>query len=92
MTYTPKINDRVRWKDDEGWVYCITDQYFTLEVGTAPMSITSSSGHKHHHCLLCVYKQFYEEVVYLGRRASQYDDVLIDDTYHSQEHRYADPQ
>ena len=56
------------------------------------MSITSSSGHKNHHCLLCVNKQFYKEVVYLGRRASQYDDVLIDDTYHSQEHRYADPQ
>ena len=35
MTYTPRVvNDRVQYKEHEGWVYCITDEYFTLEVAT----------------------------------------------------------
>ena len=34
--YEPKLNDRVRFDDHEGWVYCITDEYFTLEIATKP--------------------------------------------------------
>jgi hypothetical protein len=51
MTYTPRVNDRVKWRDDEGWVYCITDQYFTLEVSTKPMSEETAQHTKHrqHH-------------------------------------------
>ena len=36
MNYEPTINDRVKWREHEGWVYSITDQYFTLEVATKP--------------------------------------------------------
>ena len=32
--YQPTVNDRVRWREHEGWVYTITEEYFTLEVAT----------------------------------------------------------
>ncbi len=78
MTYTPRVNDRVKWRDDEGWVYCITDQYFTLEVSTKPMSQETAQHTKHrqHHCLLVVPINQYNNVQYLGHRQSQYDDTI----------------
>ena len=38
MTYTPKIDDYVIWKDTlgrvtEGWVYFFSEHYITIEVG-----------------------------------------------------------
>ena len=80
--YVPVINDRVRYKNMEGWVYCITDQYFTLEISTKPMTEPSSihSPHRSHHCLLCVFTSFYDQVEYLGRRESIYHDTIINDT------------
>ena len=38
MTYTPKVNDYVKWTDSlgkvtEGWVYFVCKDYFTIEIG-----------------------------------------------------------
>lgn len=74
--YQPTINDRVKWKDQEGWVYCITDRYFTLEVATKTREDDLGSLHKKYHVLVLVFKQFYHQVVYLGHRKSKYDDTL----------------
>ena len=32
--YQPTVNDRVQWREHEGWVYTITEEYFTLEAAT----------------------------------------------------------
>jgi hypothetical protein len=29
--YTPKVNDYVKWKNLEGWVYFRDDEYITIE-------------------------------------------------------------
>ena len=73
--YEPKINDRVKWKDHEGWVYFICPEYFTLELGIRPKNDNQGSPHKKHHILLLVHNIFYNEVQCLGHRQSKYDDT-----------------
>jgi len=74
--YTPTINDRVQWKDKEGWVYFICSDYFTLELSVKPKNDNQGSPHKKIHLLLVVYNRFYNEVQYLGKRATKYDDSI----------------
>ena len=75
MNYKPKINDRVKWREHEGWVYTITDQYFTLEVATKPKEDNLLPIHKKHHVLILVFNEEFSNVTYLGHRQSQYDDT-----------------
>ena len=75
--YQPTVNDRVQWREHEGWVYTITDEYFTLEVATKPKEDDLVSMHKKHHVLLLVYRDRYNEVEYLGYRESIYHDTII---------------
>jgi len=81
--YSPKVNDRVRYvsryQEHEGWVYCITDDYFTLEVATKPKADDLVSMHKKHHVLIVVYNQFYNQIEYLGYRESIHHDTIITD-------------
>jgi hypothetical protein len=74
--YQPTINDRVQWKDKEGWVYFICSDYFTLELSVKPKNDNQGSPHKKIHLLLVVYNTFYNEVQYLGKRATKYDDSI----------------
>ena len=74
--YTPKINDRIQWKDHEGWVYFICPEYFTLELSVRPKNDNQGSPHKKQHLLLLVYNRFYNEVQYLGKRKSIYHDSI----------------
>ena len=53
-SYTPRLNDRIQYKEHEGWVYCITDEYFTLEVATTFKQDDLVTMHKKHHVLICV--------------------------------------
>ena len=73
--YQPTVNDRVRWREHEGWVYTITEEYFTLEVATKLKEDNLLPIHKKHHVLILVFNNEYDNVVYLGHRQSQYDDT-----------------
>ena len=75
MNYEPTVNDRVKWREHEGWVYFITDQYFTLEVATKPKEDNLIPTHKKHHVLILVFNEEFSNVTYLGHRLSQYDDT-----------------
>jgi len=77
--YHPKVNDRIRYQEHEGWVYFISDDYLTLEIATKPKEDDLVSMHKKHHVLLLVYKDRYNEVEYLGYRESIYHDTIITD-------------
>ena len=97
----------------EGWVYYVAEpskpkrgwatplRYITIEIGTKPKpycTLANDKLHKKIHVLLCCYEHQWNELQYVKRRKSKYDDtepdVIIDDAsmYHSQEHRYSDPQ
>ena len=73
--YQPTVNDRVRWREHEGWVYTITEEYFTLEVATKLKEDNLLPIHKKHHVLILVFNNEFNNVVYLGHRQSQYDDT-----------------
>ena len=36
MKYIPRLNDYVSWRNVEGWVYFVTDEYLTIEISVKP--------------------------------------------------------
>ena len=70
-TYTPRIDDYVRWRGDEGWVYFVCPDYFTLEVLAKckdEEDIQYCPIHKKIHVLVVCYRQFWKDVEYLSNR------------------------
>ena len=56
MNYIPQVDDYVRWKNHEGWVYFKCDQSISIEIGVKDkvcmtMGIISQ---KESHSYLCV--------------------------------------
>ena len=85
-SYSPKIDDYVKWKNDEGWVYFVCPDYITIEVRVkdkCEQNIKDCPLHKKTHVLLVCYSFQWNELEYIKNRR---------DTYKSQEYRYADAQ
>ena len=101
MKYIPRLNDYVSWRDVEGWVYFVDEEYLTIEIAVKPKEDDLVPLHKNHHCLIVCHTQFWDELEYVHSRrfanASNLDQMEIyvrnfnSDTYKSQEHRYRDP-
>ena len=95
-SYTPRVDDYVRWVDSlgrvtEGWVYFFSEHYITIEVGVKDKpkcEYTKNEKHKKVHCLVVCFPQFWNELEYIKNRRGPID---IED-YKSQEGRYLDPQ
>ena len=52
ITYNPTVNDYVKWKEHEGWVYFKCPSYITIELGTTPKSdvqLVNGTHHKKNH-------------------------------------------
>lgn len=74
--YYPKVNDYVKWKDLEGWVYFTSEEYITIEIAVKPMcdtEVSDSCGHKMHHCLVLCYHWNWNELIYVRSRSSKYE-------------------
>ena len=87
-SYSPKIDDYVKWKNDEGWVYFICPDYLTIEVRVkdkCQQNIKDCPLHKKTHILVVCYSFQWNELEYVKNRRGE-------DSYKSQEHRYADVQ
>ena len=54
MMYEPKLNDYVSWRNVEGWVYFVTDEYLTIEISVKPKEDDLVPMHRKHHCLVCL--------------------------------------
>ena len=101
MKYEPRLNDYVSWRNVEGWVYFVTDEYLTIEISVKPKEDNLVPRHKKHHCLVVCYSHCWDELEYVHSRrfanASNLEEMEIyvrnfdNDTYKSQEHRYQDP-
>ena len=88
-SYSPQVDDYVKWKTDEGWVYFICPDYLTIEVRVkdkCEQNIKDCPIHKKTHILVVCYKQYWNELEYIKNRREE------EDMYHSQEHRYSDIQ
>lgn len=88
MTYKPQIDDYVKWKNHEGWVYFFDYEYITIEIGVTEKdenNIKHCPIHKKTHCLLLCYHSQWKELEYLTNRRNSEDE------YKSQQYRYSDP-
>jgi len=86
-SYSPQVDDYVKWRNDEGWVYFKGDEYLTIEVSVKDKpkcEYTKEEKHKKVHCLVVCHHWYWNELQYVKNRR--------EDTYKSQEHRYQDPQ
>ena len=89
MHYIPKVDDYVKWRDHEGWVYFKCDESISIEIGVKDKSCREHGArhHKKNHILLvCQCFQWHELEYVKNRRES------IEDTYKSQENMYLDTQ
>ena len=87
-SYSPQVDDYVKWKNDEGWVYFICPDYLTIEVRVkdkCEQNIKDCPLHKKTHVLVVCYQQFWGDLEYIKNRRGE-------DTYKSQQHRYSDLQ
>ena len=76
-TYTPRVNDYVKWKGNEGWVYYVDEEYITIEVGVKckdDMNISACPIHQKYHTLVVCYSQNWGELEYIKSRDSVYDN------------------
>jgi len=92
MSYTPKVDDYVKWTDSlgqitEGWVYFVCKDYFTIEIRTLDKPDDLVNFHKKIHVLVLCYDQYWDEVQYVKNRK----ETNVND-YKSQKYRYADVQ
>ena len=69
--YVPKLDDYVEIDHMKGWVYCVLDEYFTLEIMVRKKSQESyqdSDIHRNDRCLVVVYREDWNRVKYLKSR------------------------
>ena len=81
MTYKPKIDDYVKWRNVEGWVYYLDEDHLTIEISVKPKTDDLVPMHKKHHCLIVVNNYNYDELVYVKSRryknATNLDDMEV---------------
>ena len=78
MSYTPKINDYVKWKSHiEGWVYFADKEYITIEMITRPKDLINyeaCSLHRNERLLVLCYSDQWKELKYIKSRKSIYEE------------------
>ena len=72
--YTPKVNDYVKWKNLDGWVYFKDDEYITIEIAVKEKKCDKGTHHKKDHLLVICYQNQWKELEYVKSRASKYDE------------------
>ena len=81
MKYIPRLNDYVSWRNVEGWVYFVDEEYLTIKIAVKPKADDLVPLHKNHHCLIVCHTQFWDELEYVHSRrfanASNLDDMEI---------------
>ena len=78
MSYVPRLDDYVVWKDSlgrviKGWVYFSSEYYITIEISVRdkpPCEYASNDKHKKIHCLVLCFPENYHELEYVKSRSS----------------------
>jgi len=69
MNYVPKIDDYVKWRNIEGWVYFVDNEYITIEVGTKEKTDDLVPMHKKNHILIVCHNWYWDELEYVKSRS-----------------------
>lgn len=75
--YKPRINDYVKWKTIEGWVYFSDSKYITIEIDVKekPDCPISTNKHQKTHVLILCHYWNWHELEYIGKRSSNTETV-----------------
>ena len=76
MSYTPLVDDYVKWTNSmghtiEGWVYFLCSDYITIETGVKDKpkcEYSKTQKHKKIHILVICYNQFWDQLEYIRNR------------------------
>ena len=83
--YIPRINDYVKWRNVEGWVYYVDFDHITIEISVRkkhPDDIANFPLHKKHHCLVVCNEYDWNELEYIHtRRFCNPNDLSEVETY-----------
>ena len=72
--YIPKVNDYVKWKHMEGWIYFRDDEYISIEIAVKEKKCNRGTHHKKDHLLVLCYHNQWHELEYVKSRQSKYDE------------------
>ena len=72
--YIPKVNDYVKWKHMEGWIYFRDDEYISIEIAVKEKKCNRGTHHKKDHLLILCYHNQWHELEYVKSRQSKYDE------------------
>jgi len=77
MSYTPKVNDYVKWKKSiEGWIYFKCPEYITIEMSVRPKhkdDYQNSSIHRNQRLLVLCYQNEWSQLKYIKTRQSVHE-------------------
>jgi hypothetical protein len=74
MSYIPKVNDYVKWRNHEGWVYFKCNETISIEIAVKDKySRAGGTHHKKDHVLLVCQRFQWGELEYIKSRKSIHD-------------------
>ena len=74
MSYIPKVNDYVKWRTHQGWVYFESPEYISIEIGVKDKYCCKhGTYHKKDHILLVCPSWQWHELEYIKTRKSCHD-------------------
>ena len=65
--YKPRLNDYVKWKNLEGWIYYVDKEYVTIETSVTPKpeeDLDKGTPHRNNRCLVLCYPEQYSQLEY----------------------------
>ena len=71
MHYQPQVNDYVKWKELEGWIYFVDKEYITIEIMVREKSQESYKDcnlHRNERCLVLCFPENWNELEYVKSR------------------------
>lgn len=77
--YSPRVNDYVRWKNEEGWVYFVDSEYITIETRTIPKddaNVNACPIHQNNRVLVLCYHSDWHQLEYITRRSSRHEQSI----------------
>lgn len=79
MSYSPNVNDYVKWtKEVEGWVYFKDIEYITIEYVVRPkdeVNYECCPIHANERLLVVCYSDQWKELEYVKSRKSRYEET-----------------
>ena len=73
MSYVPIVDDYVKWRNVEGWVYYVGEEYITIEVAVKDKPDNHVMFHRKIHCNVVCPNWNWDELKYVtNRREPEY--------------------